>query len=163
MALQPGAFFLNVTFNDSGDNRTTRTYEMDVADDAAAATAAAAMLATLATVSDAKIISYFYAQRFYEDTNLLPTTPCEVENQAILTYSLAGQVNKTATNTIPAPTIGIFVDVTGANRNIIDTTDAAVIAFRSHFQTAGDFFISDGEKVNVLKKGKRRHVKNSNG
>lgn len=164
MALVPGSWFLNVTFNDSGDNRSTRTYEMDVATAAAAATAAADMLAALANLTDAVILQYYFAQRYVEDTNLFPIVGnTQVENQAIFTYSIAGATNKSATNTIPGPKQAIFVDTVGAGANIIDTTDAAVIAFRALFQTAGDFFISDGEKVNTLKKGKRRHVKNSGG
>lgn len=164
MALVAQGYFLVVTFGDSSGDTTQRTYQMDVATDAAAAAAAAAAIPIIDAVTDAVIISYYWYNRFVEDGDIYPLTAnTQNENQAILTFALEGSATKTATTSIPAASAGIFVGTTGENSKQVDTTDAAVIAFRELFQAAGDFFISDGEKVNVLKKGKRRHVKNNNG
>ena len=163
MAFVNGGFWSSVTLADNGGNQTVKTYELDVADMTEAATAHAAILAALGNVTDARILSHFFYERLVQDTPTLPGSGVHIEDLALLNFEIAGNPMKTATHTIPAPKPGIFISVIGSGANTVDVGNSAVIAYRSLFQSAGGCFISDGEKVNVLKSGKRIHRKSRNG
>lgn len=163
MAFVNGGWFSVVTLADNGGNTTTKTYQLDAQDIDDAALGHADIVAALTGVTDAEILSHYYYLKMVEDTPLLPASGVQIENLALLTLEIAGNPMKTATHTIPAPKQAIFMAASGASANVIDTSNAAVIAYRSLFQNAGPCFISDGEKVNVLRSGKRIHRASRNG
>lgn len=163
MAFVSGGFWSSVSLADNGGNVTVKTYELDAADAAEAATNHAAVLTALGNVTDARVIGHFWYEKMVQDTPTLPGAGVQIEDQALLTFEIAGNPLKSATHTIPAPKIGIFNAVSGSGANVVDLANAAVIAYRSLFQSAGECFISDGEKAQVLKAGKRIHRRSRSG
>lgn len=163
MAFISGGFWSSIAMADNGGNVTTKTYELDAADSAEAATNHAAVLAALTNVTDARIISHYWYEKLVQDTPTLPGAGVQIEDMALLTFEIAGNPLKSATHTIPAPKIGIFSAASGSGANVVDLANVAVVAYRSLFQSAGECFISDGEKAQVLKSGKRIHRKSRSG
>lgn len=157
MALVSNGYWLNVALKDNGGNETTRTYQLNAALIADAITDSAAIIAALNAVTDAVIVSHFFYERFVEDAFAYPAAGVEVENQALLDFDIVDHPEKSATLTVPAPNIGIFTAATGPGANIVDTTDAAVIAYAALFQAGGEAFISDGEVAASLISGRRIH------
>lgn len=145
-----------VTLMDSGGNKTTKSFEMSVATAADAETAMAALVADLDAVTDAKVMAYGVVHNYAESDTAYPATG-EIEEQALLTLAIDGQADKKATLTIPAPTIGIFVASSGANKNVVDIADTVLLDYVNHFLVGGEFRISDGEVGGTLEKGKRIH------
>lgn len=163
MAFVSGGFWSSISIADNGGNVTTKTYELDAADAAEATTNHAAVLAALTNVTDGRIIGHFWYEKMVQDTPTLPGAGVQIEDQALLTFEIAGNPLKSATHTIPAPKIGIFSAASGSGANVVDLANTAVIAYRSMFQGAGECFISDGEKAERLKAGKRIHRKSRSG
>lgn len=163
MALVSDGFSLTVQLKDTGDNSTTRTYELTAATAAAAATDAATIMADLDALTNAVIVGYTIGERFVEDALTLPTS-AEVENCAEISAYIVGSPTKTATVNIPAPVPGIFVGTSGKNFNIVDTSDTLVQNFLAHFGNAGEATLSDGEIINpTTASGKRIHKKSRRG
>lgn len=168
MTLVSTGFWLSVALVDNNNDETTRTYQMTAADADTAATDAAAVLSALNAVTDSNVRSYFTYERFVEDAFAFPAAGVENQNQALLNFDLVGHPEKSATVSIPAPVIGIFVASSGAGAKIVDTSDAALITFRNLFRGTGaggtgELLLSDGEVANSLISGKRRHVASRNG
>lgn len=165
MAITSVGWELAVTLVDSsGVNTSTKQYELVAADATAAAAAAAEVMAALLGVSDAAIKGYTIAERFAETGTFTLPTNAEIENQALLIGRLDGNPFKKVSLTIPAPKIDIFVSSTGANRNVVDLLDAAVVTYRDLFQSPGNVAtVSDGETLDVLESGRRVHRHSSRG
>lgn len=116
-----------------------------------------AIVADLAAVTDAVVSAYYTYQEFVEDALSLPAA-AELQNQAILQCGIEDQATKSATIVIPAPKDSIFVAGTGAGYDIVDTTDADVVAFFANFDSETLFYVSDGEQADGLVGGRRRHT-----
>jgi len=163
MALTSTGWWLSVALVDNNNDETVKTYQMTAADADTAATDAATVLAALDAVTDSVIRSYYTYERFVEGAFGFPAAGVENQNQALLNFDIVGHPEKSATVSIPAPVIGIFVASSGAGAKIVDTSDAALITFRDLFRTGGELLLSDGEVANSLISGKRRHVASRNG
>ncbi len=163
MALVNTGFQLTVTLVDSGNNRSTLRYDMDsanVPDYATALAAATGMLADIGGVSGAVVANYSVNTVFREDGLVLPADE-EVEDKASISFSMDN--GKTGNLRVPAPLIDIFQGATTELRNQVDIADLAVVAYTDNFRTAGEFLVSETNKLVQLVRGKRIHVKNSNG
>lgn len=163
MALVSAGWRLFVTLVDNGNNETTKTYDLTSADAAAAATDVATIIAALNAVTDATIRSRGAYELFVEDAFAFPGEGVQIENMALLNFTLEDHPEKTATHTIPAPNIGIFVASSGEGANTVDTGDAALITYRDLFRTGGEATISDGEVADTLVGGRRIHRKSRRG
>lgn len=163
MALATAGWRVFVTLRDNGGNDTTKTYEMNAADATEAAATVADLITALNAVTDAVIVSYGFYELFVENAFAYPGEGVQIENLAQLNFSLEDRPNVTAVLTIPAPNIGIFVASSGAGANIVDTSDAALIAYRDLFRTGGGLLLSDGEVAESLISGKRIHRKSRRG
>ena len=159
---------LAVTLIDSGLNKSTLRYSLVEALTYVDALAdAQAIIALLEAVSAAEVKQYTVYGRYYEDTLAIPVTGTQVENLAALTLQLVDPT-KSAVVKIPAAGINIFQTTTGAGSNIVDTTDADLLAYVGIWQETGALAsISDGEYVadgiaSVLA-GKRVHRQSSRG
>lgn len=167
MNLVHDKFFLNVTLVDaSGINKATLRYDLNYADWAALNTGIGAgditqLLADINGVTDGLISGYSVGESFVEDTDVVGAAGSEVENNALVTCRIDGQLNKYATLRIPAPSDGIFLSATGPNRNRIDVADAALVAYLANFQTGNLCLVSDGEQIDTVNAqnvdGKRIH------
>jgi len=160
MALVAGRWWVVYDLVESSGKNCTKRFEIgNPADYAAAVAAEAALRPDFVAVTDMAIRSMHLYEEYVEAALAYPAST-EKENQALLSFEISGMPNKTATMAIPGAKADIFVAATGPNRDIIDTADAAVIAFVANF-TSGVFYVSDGEQAENLIGGVRRHVKNS--
>ncbi len=109
-------------------------------------------------VTDALITDTFIVVTEKESL-ILPAAECKIWDLASIVTNLAGGEGKKATIQMPCPNIGIFVAATGPNKNVVDTSDTALLAYIDEFQTTGgNFTISDGEFIDdttPLQSGKR--------
>lgn len=160
MALASVGFFLTVTLSDQGGNRSTLRYDLNSIDIATALTDAATVLAELDPITDAAIVAYSVGQKYEEDTSAFGLG--EVENIASIVARIDSAEQKYATIKIPAPADGIFKAAAGPDYNVVDASDADLVAYLNLFATAGVATLSDGETLdspgtagNVV--GKRIH------
>lgn len=161
MALTAGRWFSVFKLTETSGKSTMLRFEQSApADDAAARASAAAMATDLAAVTNCNIESYYTYQEFLEDAFSLPAS-AELENEALLQLTIEDAPTKTATVRIPAPVDGIFTAATGPNYDVVDITDADLIAFAANFVTEDLFYVSDGEQAETLVGGHRRHKKSS--
>lgn len=164
MAFIPGRWFTIINMVDNGGDQSSKRFEINAADSTEATAAQTALLAAWNNVTDMKVVSYYTYQEEVSDVEALPASGVERENNALLTFEVRDKPNKSATLSIPAPKPGIFVASSGAGAEIIDTADVAVVALRDLFiADPPTIFLSDGESMGQLVKGKRVHRRNSNG
>lgn len=164
MAVVAGRWFYEIVLVDTGNQSARRKYEINNPADYAAALAAAAALRTdILGISSMSFKSDRVWQEYYDDALSLPAS-AQKENQACFVFQLPDP-SKTAKLYVPAPEAGIMVALSGVNSNVVDTTDAAVIAFADNFLSGGSnlFLISDGEEPDTLLRGHRMHTSNSFG
>jgi len=138
-------FFVNVQMIDRNEDQTSKDYELDVADFAEALGAALEIVGDLMLVSQCEIVGYSISQRLVENAIVIPSAG-EVQTKARLIIRLAGG-NEKATIDIPAPKEEIFMALTGKANKVVDVTNTDVADFLANFLTAGNCFISDGEKM----------------
>lgn len=157
-------FELMVQIADNSGKTTKKTYELQSADAAAAATDSAAILAALNAITAGVVKSYSINQVFVENALVLPASGVENENQALLSIRLASDPTKYATHAIPAADPAIFVAVSGAGANVVDTGNADVNTYVELFTATNEAYISDGELADPALdfSGKRRHVASRN-
>src|SRR5664279_209353 len=164
MALVAGGYFGVVDLIDNGGNVTRRRYELTAATVADAdSDMSTVIVPALVAVTDAKVKGYLIEVTTVEDSLTLPASGVEIENLALLDFSIVGHPEKSATLTIPAPKPTIFVASSGDGANVVDPADAAVIAYVALFEGSGQVLISDGEVAAGLVSGKRIHRKSSRG
>jgi len=167
MALASVGFVVTVDFADNSGDVVTRRYPViDGALYADVLTYATDLITDLEALSDSQIIAYNVTNRFEVSALALPAAGVQNENQIILTAAIEAFPLNSATLTVPAPVIGAFVSPTGPGANVVNTGAAVVTNFLANFEGGGGgkFTVSDGEQIDVSDaRGKRRHVKNSNG
>lgn len=166
MALVSAGFKLTVTLVDSGNDTSTKNYDLQSATFAEAQTDAATILAALNAVTNAVVRSYSLSEKFEEDAFNFPALT-EIENQAEIVVRLA-TLNKTATIYIPAPIPTMFVGANGDSYNIVDATNAPMLAYLALFNAGAEAYLSDGETISPtvaerFKSGKRIHRGSRNG
>ena len=163
MTLDAGRWYTRFELVDTGGKRTSRTYEQSApADDAAARAAALALATDLAAVTDC-VISKYYSFQVFEETSFSLPSGAELEMQAVVSMTIDSEPFKSGMLTIPAPVDGIFVDSTGPNYDVVDTTDADLVAFMANWVTEDLYYISDGEQADSVLGGHRRHIKSRKG
>jgi len=168
MAIVPLGWFLHTEWVDTGNNKTSRDFDLvatDTADDAAAVfTDVAAILAAYIAASDAVMTNYSVGKRFAEGSVTLPAA-AEVENNLQVSAKIAGIPNKSAVFEIPAPKVTLFQATTGVGYNQADFADTLLSAVVALYTVAGNkAYISDGEQITVQGiKGKRVHHKSNKG
>lgn len=166
MALVSNRFEVEVTFMESSGKTVNRTYRANAAVTTPTDLAVnwALALPFVNAMSDSVISQYVYKQVFVEDALVLPTD-AENNDQALFSGKITGDPTDSAILSIPAASIGIFQTPTGKGRDIVDMSDAAVLAFVDLFTTGGtnsDWVISDGETWDVdTVSGKRRNTKST--
>jgi len=163
MAMVSNGWWLTITLMDNGGNKTNRNFQLNSLTAVEAATDTGTIVAALSAVSDAVVVSQSTYERFVNDDVTYPASGVEVENQALLNFNLVDHPEKAWTHMIPAPKPAIFMATSGAAANIVDITDAAVIAYAALFKTGGQVLVSDGEVADQLIGGRRVHRASSHG
>lgn len=159
---------LAVTLVDSGLNQSVLRFalvEATLYTDALAD--AQAIVALLEAVSAAEVKGYTVYGRYVEDNLTLPAAGTQVENIAALTCQLEDPT-KSVVVKIPAPAVSIFLASQGAGANIVDVSNANVLAYVDIWQATGALAsISDGEFIadgsDAILAGKRIHRQSSRG
>lgn len=153
--------FLYVDFVDTSGGMTSRRIEMhtDIADEPAAA---AAMIAILQGLTTAVISGYRITHEYAEDTTFGYPADAQNEENAVLTLQLDVNQNKSATFAIPAPkpgsTSGIFQANSGEMADYVNWAHTGIADLRAAFMSTGNFYISDGESIDVSGNGSGRRV-----
>jgi hypothetical protein len=149
---------------DNGGNTTTKSYLLQASDATEALASIEAIRTAMVAVSDSVVLDYGATQRFTNDAVTFPADGVQIENQAIVEVAILDEPSKTATFTIPAPKISVFVGTAGAPANVVDITKTPVINYSNLFKaTTGNAFISDGETIDYMKSGRRIHRKSRKG
>lgn len=167
MTLVHDKFVLNIQLADQAGNPASLKLDLNYADWAALNTAVGAgdiaqILTDLDAVLTAAIVGYTVGEKFVDDTTKYGTGGSEVENLALLTCGIDGEIGKYATLRIPSPGDGVFEASTGPGRNIVDTTYTPLLTWLEHFSADGECLVSDGEQISDPAvagnfKGKRIH------
>jgi len=150
MALVSSGFYLDVSLVDYGGNQTNKRYEMTAADYDTAVLDIAIIMPALINMTDAVITSYSIQQRYVENALALPTTVNPVSVKAVMTAYINDAGDKKASFDVPSPRIGIFQGTIGNAADLVDTSDAAVLAYKALFDDGEQLFISDGESLGGL-------------
>lgn len=164
MALVADGFVMTVTLQDTQGDTVTKRYQLRAADATAAAADGVIIRGVLAAVTASQIIGYSINENFIENA---PAFPANADNSIKARLSWRKQDARPATFDIPAPVVGIFQAATGPGNNIVDMTDADLLAYAAIFYSTGQAFISDGEslvvgsgldgqRVSVVKRKRRR-------
>lgn len=166
MALVFSHFEAEVSLVESSGNAVPRFYRADpavITDYASFVTQFAASLPKIDNVTDSEIGSYTLKAVWVEDALVLPTD-AENNDQALMSAKIDGDPLDSATMSIPAASIDIFVSPTGGGRDVVDTAPASLAyIYAQMFDASGPWLISDGERINISTlKGKRRNTKSSN-
>lgn len=169
MALAQLKWFLEINIADNSGDISPRFYEMptgSAADFDAFTIAGNALRAALLNMTQGVIASYRIGAVFVEGALALPASGVENENQAFFSGKIVGDPTDSATQSIPAADPDIFTATVGPGANVVDMSDGAVLTWVGFFDQAGPgpWTVSDGEYwTSSTVKGKRRHVKRSNG
>jgi len=158
-----GVFTVSYTVVDQGNQRSTlrfKTRPSLVTDYAMALTAALSMLPDLQAVITGNISAYSASETFKNDGLVIPA---DAQNQDKASISFTNDDGSTGNLKIPSPSNGIFVAATGNNNNIVQLSDADLIAYTDNFRITGQFTIDGGKALNQLVIGKRIHAKSNFG
>jgi len=139
-------------------NKTTKKYVLQGADYATARANADAVKSALGAVTGA-VIQDDRLTEVNQISSNFATAGVQVENIASLAIKTVGDKNAVAF--IPAPVDTIFSGASGDLSNIIDITDADLVAYFNAL--SANTLLSDGEIPNVLVGGKRIHRKSRKG
>lgn len=165
MALVPKGFELSISLVDNGANTTTLSWEANTAvvtDFTIAQTQRDLLVADLVAITDAVISGTRLTEVEYEDSLAYPAAGVENENKASITYLIDGTTDK-GNLQIPAPKIGVFVNPSGPSANVVDVGETIVTNYCDNFRVSGGWFVSDGQSLITVLKGKRISAKNNNG
>ena len=165
MALVTSGFELSISLADNGANVTTLSWEANTAvvtDFATAQAARASLITDLKAITGSLIVGTRLTEVQYEDSIAYPAAGVENENKASITYLIDG-TNDKGNLKIPAPIQGIFVNPTGPSANIVNVQATEVINYTDNFRVTGGWFVSDGQSLITVLKGKRISAKNNNG
>jgi hypothetical protein len=149
-------FSLSVRLGATNDRSVPKRFILQATDETEAAAAAATILTALGNVSAGKIIGYSISHEYVEDNYTRPTDEdAEWGEAAVISGKLLDRPLQSWSQKIPFPKIGLFVASAGKNRDVIDITDAAVVAFANLFHSGNQAFVSDGEFAETLEDGRR--------
>lgn len=162
-----GAILVSALFYDEAQNVTRRSFTVPWDTDLATTLAnAIALLAEVEPLTDAKVVASVTIQ-LVQNPEVGAQAGSEVENCAALSCVLDTDATHTTpyhTLDIPAPKIGLFLASSGPNKNVIDTTDADILAFIAQFAaTTGVAVVSDNQTIASLAAGKRVHKRSRKG
>jgi hypothetical protein len=146
MALVSTGYYGNVVIADAGGNKSTLRYKLVAADIETADTDMATIITRLLAVTDGVVVGYNVGRSYGEDTSFFAPEGVQIENVALVSARIDTVGEKYTQVRIPAPSIGIFQQTTGKKSNVVDPTDADLVAYLNSFvDTTGLASISDGE------------------
>lgn len=168
MALALAKYRLSVAFTETSGKAVNRIYEAPLASFAdfgeflaAITPAVTGFIALLNPLTDAEISSFVASSVYIENALVLPVA-AENQSEAHMSAKIVGDPTDSATISIPAANIGVFVSPTGPGRDIVDTSDINLLLWLNNFDSTGAWTLSDGEQIEIpTLKGKRRSRKSN--
>lgn len=163
MAFAFDRYVLTVTMSDEGYNSATKAFFLSSATVADSITEAADVLAELVPLTAAKVDHYTLGIHYADGAAAAAVAERHVEDRASIILRLVTDANhkqEFQTIEIPAPAPELFMASTGPGKNIVDVTNADLLAFVALYQAAGPLTIGDGQKVvatDPILSGKRIH------
>lgn len=160
MALVPAGngagFFLTWSGIDRNNEPAHKEWEMTAPDEATALADAAIIIPQWQLLTQCDTVGYTVQKRFEEDAVVTPSAG-ERQTKAVVTTRIDGS-NEKATIEIPAPVETLFRALTGDDNKIVNINFLALTEFVNNFIVAEDnrLFISDGEKVAEILRGRKR-------
>lgn len=149
-------FSLSVKLGATNDKTVNKQYQLQAADHAEALDLAGDILVQLQLVSAGAVAGYTINTNYIEDNYVRPTSQdAEYGEEATVTGKILDEPFKTYTIRIPFPRADIFLAAAGRNRDVIDTTDAAVLGYAGLFNSGAAAFVSDGEFTETVEGGRR--------
>lgn len=149
-------WYLSVRLGASNDKTLTKRYNLQATDETEAAAAATGVMAALANVSAGVVVGYKIEHEYVNDAYVRPTSDdAEWGEEAVIGGKLLDRPLTSWSVKIPFPKIDIFIGTAGKNRDIVDITDTAVIAYSNLFHTGNEAYVSDGEFAETLEDGRR--------
>lgn len=171
LASSAKATVISLILRDLGGNSATKEFVVPTA----VWNPASALWADLKTIRDDLVTAYdaitdaliyrcIVSIRQTDDTDVFGAG--ELECLASIVCNLATNGKMTVIQ-IPAPNVGIFLGANGAQFNIVDIADAALVTFIDEYQTTGaNFTLADGEYLadtTPMDAGKRTHRNSKKG
>lgn len=161
MALVSNGFWLRVTVVDNGNNKTIKTYQLRAVDFATATTDSTNIITALNAVTDSSISAMSIAERFNESAFAFPASGVQNEDKASVSAVISGAKN--GNFKIPAPIPAMFQALEGSAANVVDVTNAALLAYSAVFAAGNEAYISDGDDLISLSSGNRISAKSNFG
>lgn len=157
MALTDGRWWVELEYADKQGREGIgrKRFQIVAVDYAAAVIVRDAIATAWPGISNASILKIYTYQERYENAYTPDSSDGERENKIKWTWQVENPL-KGPTTTTPAPVEGVLLALSGPNNNILDLTDAAVLAWETLY-TDGTVLLSDGETVTDLTKGIRIH------
>lgn len=114
---------------------------------AQAITALDNLIAALTPLTKATLFSYSVVVKNVENAFTYPVGGVEVEDRALVVCPITDKPESTYTMDIPAPIDALFIAGSGPQRNIVNTTNAALLGYGAYFGATGSFVVSDGDTL----------------
>lgn len=162
MAIVADHFEITVKLVDEGANFSTLTFQCRDTVYADVVVAKTALIAELLDVTDCVIQRVSINEVWANDAFAYPSG-VETANKLSMTVELDTGLGKKANMKIPGPQDSLFGASGTAGFNVLDTSNADIIAYTDLFKSGGEFYVSDGEDLSVLISGKRIHAKQYDG
>jgi hypothetical protein len=151
MALTSEGTFININMVDYQGNKSSMRIVLTFANlDAlntgiAGITGENGLLDDLAAVTDLAITSVFMGEKFSEEG--FGAEGSEAEEVAVISAKIVDRPGVYASLRIPGPKATLFLPGPGADANLLDREDAAVVAWLANFEAGGVAYTSDGEHI----------------
>jgi hypothetical protein len=163
MAFVAYGFLGHITIADNNAKQTTKTYLLRSADASEAATDIVAIKDALVACIDGVVLGYGVMQRWTNDAVTFPASGILVTDQALVDVAIEDEPLKTATFSLPTPKPSMFNGTIGDPAKIVNvgSSNTALVTYANLFKSTGKAFISDGENLDYMKKGRRVSRKSS--
>jgi len=159
MAATAHGFFLAMTAVDGGENPSVVTLGMSASTYAQAVGAAPGIVAAYQAITNSVIVGYHVIEKWSVD-GADATDATELNSKkAKMTASVYLNPLKNVSLSVVNPVDGIFAGGVGTDGyNVVDVADAALVTYTDFFKNAagtGGLFVSDGERILNLLRGRR--------
>lgn len=162
MAIVADHFEITMKLVDEGANFSTLTFQCQGTTYAEAVSAKTALIVAMLNVTDCIIQRVSINEVWKNDAFAYPSD-VETHTKLSMTVELEGGIGKKANLKIPGPKNVLFGASGTAGFNVLDTSNAAALAYVAMFEDPASFYISDGEFAETLISGKRIGVKQYDG
>jgi len=159
MANTSHGFYLSLTLIDAGEKPSIVTLQMTADTYAHAIAAAPSIVTAYQAISKSVIVGFHVLEKWSVDGSD-PTTAVSFNViKAKITANVDGNPLKNVSIAVVNPVDGVFTGAPGTGGyDVVDVADAALNTYLDFFRaaaTTGGLFVSDGELIDVVLRGRR--------